>query len=99
MTQTLALCIGRYLARQGLLERDEENSYLAGGEREAGVIGSRKRSDKCHLAVWQRPDRGRLDWGSAGHRVPAMDDTSNRDGKNGGLVDHALHHRRAATGP
>ena len=30
LTQILARRIGRYLERQGLLERDAENSYLAG---------------------------------------------------------------------
>jgi hypothetical protein len=37
-TQTLARCIGRYLERQGLLERDAENSYLAGDGFEAGPM-------------------------------------------------------------
>ena len=32
LTQALARRIGRYLERQGLLERDAENSYLAGDE-------------------------------------------------------------------
>jgi hypothetical protein len=35
LTQTLARCVGRYLERQGLLERDAENSYLAGDGLEA----------------------------------------------------------------
>ena len=35
LTQTLAQRIGRYLERQGLLEREEENSYLAGDAVEA----------------------------------------------------------------
>ncbi len=35
LTQTLAQRIGRYLERQGLLERDAENSYLAGDGLEA----------------------------------------------------------------
>ena len=38
LTQTLALRIGRYLERQGLRERDAENSYLAGDELEAGPM-------------------------------------------------------------
>ncbi len=38
LTQTLALRIGRYLERQGLLERDAENSYLAGDDLEAGSL-------------------------------------------------------------
>ncbi len=38
LNQTLARRIGRYLERQGLLERDAENSYLAGDELEAGPM-------------------------------------------------------------
>jgi hypothetical protein len=38
LTQTLAQRIGRYLERQGLLERDAENSYLAGDDLEAGPM-------------------------------------------------------------
>jgi hypothetical protein len=38
LTQTLALRIGRYHERQGLLERDAENSYLVGDELEAGPM-------------------------------------------------------------
>jgi hypothetical protein len=38
LTQTLAQRIGRYLERQGLLERDAENSYLAGDGLEAGPL-------------------------------------------------------------
>jgi hypothetical protein len=38
LTQTLARRIGRFLERQGLLERDAENSYLAGDLLEAGPM-------------------------------------------------------------
>ena len=38
LTQILALCIGRYLERQGPLECDAENSYLAGDALEAGPM-------------------------------------------------------------
>jgi hypothetical protein len=38
LTQNLAQRIGRYLQRQGLLERDAENSYLAGIGLEAGPL-------------------------------------------------------------
>jgi hypothetical protein len=38
LAQTLALRIGRYLERQGLLERDAENSTLAGDDFEAGPL-------------------------------------------------------------
>jgi hypothetical protein len=36
LAQTLALPVGRLLERQGLLERDVENSCLAGEAMEAG---------------------------------------------------------------
>ena len=38
LTQFLARRIGRYLERQGLLERDAENSYLAGNGLESGPL-------------------------------------------------------------
>jgi hypothetical protein len=38
LTQTLERHIGRYLERQGLLERDAENSYLADDDLEAGPM-------------------------------------------------------------
>ena len=38
LTHTLARRIGRFLERQGLLERDAENSYLAGDGVEAGPL-------------------------------------------------------------
>jgi hypothetical protein len=50
LTQTLARRIGRYLERQGLLERDAENSYLAGDELEAGPT-YRTHVRKCRLST------------------------------------------------
>jgi ribosomal protein S27E len=54
----LARRIGRFLERQGLLERDAENSYLAGDGLEAGpmeqLIGSLD-----HLSNCRRPQQGR----------------------------------------
>jgi hypothetical protein len=41
LTQILAQRIGRYLERQGLLERDAENSYLAGDGLETGPMEQR----------------------------------------------------------
>jgi hypothetical protein len=38
LTQALALRISRYLERQGLLERDAENSYLVGDALESGAM-------------------------------------------------------------
>ena len=70
LTQTLARRIGRYLERQGLLERDVENSYLSGDDFEAGVmdqvLGSSityriaigpqqaRKPPSCHRAVGRR---------------------------------------------
>ena len=58
LTQTLARRIGRFLERQGLLERDAENSYLAGDALAAGpmeqILGS---SITYRIAVG--PQRGR----------------------------------------
>ena len=46
LIQTLARRIGRFLELQGLLERDAENTYLAGDDLEAGpmeqLLGSSK---------------------------------------------------------
>jgi len=38
LSQTIARRVGRFLERQGLLERDAENSYLAGDALEAGPM-------------------------------------------------------------
>lgn len=38
LTHTIAHRVGRYLERQGLLERDAENSYLAGDDHAAGAM-------------------------------------------------------------
>ena len=39
LTHTIAQRVGRFLERQGLLERDAENSYLAGDAVEGGPLG------------------------------------------------------------
>ena len=38
LTHTIAYRVGRFLERQGLLERDAENSYLAGDGVEGGPL-------------------------------------------------------------
>ena len=38
LSQTIARRVGRFLERQGLLERDAENSYLVGDALEAGPM-------------------------------------------------------------
>lgn len=42
LAQTIARRVGCFLERQGLLERDAENSYLAGEAVEAGPMGEPK---------------------------------------------------------
>jgi len=58
LTQPLALHIGRYVERQGLLERDAENSYLAGDELEVEPLDQpRGSSITYHIAIG--PQQGR----------------------------------------
>ena len=38
LTHAIAQRVGRFLERQGLLERDAENSYLSGDAVEAGLL-------------------------------------------------------------
>ena len=58
LTQTLARRIDRFLERQGLLERDAENSYLAGDDLEAGAMGQLQSSSITYrIAVG--PQQGR----------------------------------------
>ena len=42
LTHTIAECVGRFLQRQGLLERDGEISYLAGEAADRGAIAARQ---------------------------------------------------------
>ena len=42
LAHTIAQRVGRFLERQGLLERDTENSYLSGEVAEAGSMGEPK---------------------------------------------------------
>jgi hypothetical protein len=58
LTQTLVLRIGRFLERQGLLERDVGNSCLAGDGLEAGPMGQLRGSSIAYrIAVG--PQQGR----------------------------------------
>jgi len=47
LTQVIARRVGRFLERQGLLERDAENSYLAGDAVDAGPMAQRNRPAFC----------------------------------------------------
>ena len=87
LTQTLARRIGRFLERQGLLERDAENSYLAGDDLEAGpmeqLLGS---SITYRVAVG--PQQGRKVF--ALQTLPANEDLiHNEAGKVAGFSLHA----------
>ena len=87
LTQTLARRIGRFLERQGLLERDAENSYLAGGDIEAGpmeqLLGS---SITYRIAVG--PQQGRKVFTL--QTLPACDETFDAGvGKVAGFSLHA----------
>lgn len=58
LTQTLAGRIGRFLERQGLLERDAENSYLVDDELELGAI-AQLQSSSITYRIAVGPQRGR----------------------------------------
>ena len=87
LAQALALRIGRFLERQGLLERDAENSYLAGEGLEVGpmdqLLGS---SITYRIAVG--PQQGRKVFTL--QTLPACDEPFNeRVGKVAGFSLHA----------
>lgn len=87
LTQTLARRIGRHLERQGLLERDAENSYLAGDGLETGpmeqLLGS---SITYRIAVG--PQQGRKVFTL--QTLPACDEPfDDRVGKVAGFSLHA----------
>jgi len=56
LTATLAQRIGRYLERQGLLERDVENTHLAGDDLESGPMAQLQGASTTYrVAVgWQQ---------------------------------------------
>jgi hypothetical protein len=87
LTQTLALRIGRYLERQGLLERDAENSYLAADELEVGTMAQLLGSSITYrIAVG--PQRGRKVFTL--QTLPACDDPYDDGiGKVAGFSLHA----------
>lgn len=87
LTQTLALRIGRYLERQGLLERDAENSYLAGDALEVGAMAQLLGSSiTCRIAVG--PQQGRKVFTLP--TLPACDEPfDNGVGKVAGFSLHA----------
>ena len=87
LAQTLAQRIGRFLERQGLLERDAENSYLAGEAVEAGpmeqLLGS---SITYRIAVG--PQQGRKVFTL--QTLPACDESFDEGvGKAAGFSLHA----------
>ena len=97
LTQALARRIGRYLERQGLLERDAENSYLAGDGVESGamaqVLGS---SITYRIAIG--PQQGRKVFTL--QTLPACDELfDNGVGKVAGFSLHAGVSARADERP
>jgi hypothetical protein len=49
LTQVVAQRVGHFLERQGLLERDAENSYLAGDVLAAGLMDQLKKNVRYWL--------------------------------------------------
>jgi len=83
LTHTIAHCVGRYLERQGLLERDAENSYLAGD-----VVDDDPMSQLCGNSITYRiavePQAGRKVFTL--QMLPACDESSDDEvGKVEGL--------------
>jgi hypothetical protein len=86
LTQILARRIGRFLERQGLLERDAENSYLAGDDLEAGPMDQLLGSSIIYrLAVG--PQQGRKVFTL--QTLPACDETF--DDGVGKVAGFSLH--------
>ena len=94
LTKTLALRIGRYLERQGPLERDAENSYLAGDGFEAEPMAQLRGSSIAYrIAVG--PQQGRKVFTL--QTLPACDEPFNDGvGKVAGFSLHAGIVARAA---
>lgn len=94
LTQTLAGRIGRYLERQGLLERDAENSYLAGDELKAGLMEQLLGSSITYrIAIG--PQQGRKVFTL--QTLPACDESFDDGvGKVAGFSLHAISRWRAA---
>ncbi len=87
LAQTLARRVGRFLERQGVLERDAENSYLAGDAVEAGPM-----DQLLGCAITYRiavgPHQGRKVFTL--QRLPACDEPFDDGvGKAGGFSLHA----------
>jgi len=47
LSASLAHRIGRFLARRGLIERDVENAWLAGGDGEAAALSRPSGASNC----------------------------------------------------
>ena len=87
LTQTLARRIDRYLERHGLLERDAENSYLAGDDIESGAMADVLGSSITYR-IAMGPQRGRKVFTL--QTLPACEKSSdNGVGKVAGFSLHA----------
>lgn len=87
LAHTLAFRIGRYLERQGLLERDIENSYLVGDEIETGPLAQLQGASITYrVAVGQQQGRKVFTL----QTLPATEElTYNEAGKVAGFSLHA----------
>ena len=87
LAHTLAFRIGRYLERQGLQERDTENSYLVGDEIDAGPLAQLQGASITYR-VAVGPQQGRKVFTL--QTLPANEDlTYNEAGKVAGFSLHA----------
>ena len=69
LSQTIARRVGRFLERQGLLERDAENSYLAGDALEAGPM-DQLRGHSITYRIAMGPHQGRKASASCSRPLP-----------------------------
>ena len=88
LTQVIARRVGRFLERQGLLERDEENSYLADDALEAGPMDQlRGHSITYRIAIG--PQQGRKVFTL--QTLPASDLDEQFDKAAGNVAGFSLH--------
>ena len=88
LTQVIARRVGRFLERQGLLERDEENSYLADDALEAGPMDQlRGHSITYRIAIG--PQQGRKIFTL--QTLPASDLDEQFDKAAGNVAGFSLH--------
>lgn len=88
LSQTIARRVGRFLERQGLLERDAENSYLVGDALEAGPMDQLLgHSITYRIAIG--PQQGRKVFTL--QTLPASDLDEQRGNRVGNVAGFSLH--------